>query len=106
VEKLVIDNTLRAVIVIPPQFGQNLKAGRSAEVQTWIDGTFPFRALTTKGYVTAINAAINVENLSAHFSAMTGISQEKYAAVCNRSNWKHVTSTIRKSKASGRSRRN
>jgi len=77
VEKLVIDNTLRAVIVIPPQFGQNLKAGRSAEVQTWIDGTFPFRALTTKGYVTAINAAINVENLSAHFSAMTGISQEK-----------------------------
>ena len=75
-EKLLIDNSLRAVIIIPPQFGEKLKSGRPAEVQTWIDGTFPFRALTAKGYVTAINAAINLENLSAHFSALTGLGQE------------------------------
>ncbi|MDE2427924.1 MAG: ABC transporter permease [Burkholderiales bacterium] len=76
VEKLLVDNTLRAVIVIPPQFGEKLLAGRSADVQTWIDGTFPFRALTAKGYVTAINAAINVENLAAHFSALTGVQRD------------------------------
>lgn len=76
VERMVIDNSLRAVIIIPPKFGENLKAGHPAEVQTWIDGTFPFRALTAKGYVTAINAAINLENLSGHVSALTGVSQD------------------------------
>ncbi|MBC3884600.1 ABC transporter permease [Undibacterium griseum] len=76
VERLVIDNTLRAVIIIPPRFGEDLRAGRATDVQTWIDGTFPFRALTTKGYVTAINAAVNLENLSAHVSALSGVRQE------------------------------
>lgn len=80
VEKLVIDNTLRAVLIIPPRFGQDLRAGRATSVQTWIDGTFPFRALTAKGYVTAINAAINLDALSAHFSALTGISSNTIRA--------------------------
>ncbi|MBJ7312261.1 ABC transporter permease [Rugamonas sp. CCM 8940] len=62
--KLVVNNTLRAVVIIPPQFGQRLASGHPAEVQTWIDGTFPFRALTTKGYVTAINAAMTLDQLS------------------------------------------
>ncbi|BBB67605.1 hypothetical protein UNDYM_3352 [Undibacterium sp. YM2] len=76
VEKLLVDNSLRAVIIIPPDFGTRLKSGQATTVQTWIDGTFPFRALTAKGYVTAINAAMNLDNLSAHFSALTGIGQE------------------------------
>lgn len=80
VEKLVVDNTLRAVIIIPPRFGEDLRAGRSTSVQTWIDGTFPFRALTAKGYVTAINAAINLDSLSAHFSALTGVSRDSIRA--------------------------
>ncbi len=74
-EKLVMDNSIRAVIIIPPQFGARLKAGQPADVQTWIDGTFPFRALTAKGYVSAINAAANIEQLSAHLSALSGIPQ-------------------------------
>ncbi|MCH8619856.1 ABC transporter permease [Undibacterium sp. TS12] len=76
VEKLLVDNSLRAVIIIPPDFGARLKSGQATTLQTWIDGTFPFRALTAKGYVTAINAAMNLDNLSAHFSALTGIGQE------------------------------
>lgn len=79
-EKLVIDNSLRAVIIIPPHFGNDLHAGRSSTVQTWIDGTFPFRALTAKGYVTAINAAVNLDALSAHFSALTGASRDSVRA--------------------------
>ncbi|MEB0137594.1 MULTISPECIES: ABC transporter permease [unclassified Undibacterium] len=74
-EQLLIDNTLRAVIIIPPQFGARLQAGKSTDVQTWIDGTFPFRALTTKGYVTAINAAVNLDHLAAYFSAQSGLPE-------------------------------
>ena len=77
VEKLLIDNSLRVVIVIPPQFGQNIRGGRAAAVQTWIDGTFPFRALTAKGYVTAINAAINIDNLATFISGLTGVSEDR-----------------------------
>lgn len=76
IERLVMDNSLRAVIVIPPQFGAKLKSGQGADVQTWIDGTFPFRALTAKGYVTAINAAVNIDQLSAYFSGLTGIGEQ------------------------------
>ena len=75
-EKLLIDNSLRAVIIIPPQFGERLRGGRSAAVQTWIDGTFPFRALTAKGYVTAINAAINLDHLASYLSGVTGVSED------------------------------
>lgn len=71
--KLVVNNTLRAVIVIPPQFGQRLASGHPAEVQTWIDGTFPFRALTAKGYVTAINAAMTLDQLSQWLGNANGV---------------------------------
>jgi ABC-2 type transport system permease protein/ribosome-dependent ATPase len=71
-ERMLMDNSLRAVLVIPPDFGKSLMAGKPAHVQTWIDGTFPFRALTARGYITAMNAAISVEHLSASVSAQTG----------------------------------
>lgn len=71
--KLVVNNTLRAVIVIPPQFGERLASGHPAQVQTWIDGTFPFRALTAKGYVSAINAAMTLDQLSAWLGNANGV---------------------------------
>lgn len=67
------DSKLRAVIVIPPHFQQNLLAGHPAEVQTLMDGTFPFRALTTKGYVEAINASMNVDVVSDFLARSAGI---------------------------------
>ena len=67
------DSRLRAVIVIGPDFERNLLAGRPAAVQTLIDGTFPFRALTTKGYVEAINAAMNVDVVSDFLARAAGI---------------------------------
>lgn len=73
-EKLVLNNTLRAVIVIPPDFERQLRSGRPAEVQTWIDGTFPLRAVSTKAYVGAINAAMSIENVAAYLSNALGIS--------------------------------
>ncbi|MBK8001169.1 MAG: ABC transporter permease, partial [Verrucomicrobia bacterium] len=38
---LLTDNTIRAAIIIPEHFGADLLAGRPAQVQTLIDGTFP-----------------------------------------------------------------
>ena len=73
---LLTENRIRAAIVIPPEFEKRLLSGKSAPVQTLIDGTFPFRAQTTKGYIVAINAAANMDLLAAHLSKAFGVSQE------------------------------
>lgn len=64
---------LRAVIVIPPHFQRDLQAGQPAQVQTLIDGTFPFRALTTKSYARAISSAMAVDVLADYLAHQTGI---------------------------------
>lgn len=73
--KRITANELRAVLIIREGFERNLLAGRPAEVQTVIDGTFPFRAQTAKGYVAAINAAFNVELLARVLSQLRGLSE-------------------------------
>jgi ABC-2 type transport system permease protein/ribosome-dependent ATPase len=73
--KRITANELRAVLIIREGFERNLLAGRPAEVQTVIDGTFPFRAQTAKGYVAAINAAFNVESLARVLSQLRGLSE-------------------------------
>jgi ABC-2 type transport system permease protein/ribosome-dependent ATPase len=76
---LLVDNRIRAALVIPPDFGKNMSAGRTATVQTLIDGTFPYRAQTTKGYVIAINSAASMENLAAIVSRKQGVSPAQAA---------------------------
>jgi ribosome-dependent ATPase len=49
------DGELRLVIEIPPGFGRDLQSGRSPEVAVWVDGAFPFRAETTRGYVEGVH---------------------------------------------------
>ncbi len=71
---LLTDNTIRAAIIIPEHFGADLLAGRPAQVQTLIDGTFPFRAQTTKGYIIAINSAVSAELLADYLTRLRGIS--------------------------------
>ena len=74
---LLTDNRVRAAIIIPPDFEKNLLAGRPSAVQTLIDGTFPFRAQTTKGYIIAINSAVNMDLMADHLSRTKGISIQK-----------------------------
>ena len=74
---LLTDNKVRAAIIIPEHFQKDLLNGRPVHVQTLIDGTFPFRAQTTKGYVTAINAAMSRELLAGYLSRTRGISNER-----------------------------
>ncbi|WP_336812039.1 ribosome-associated ATPase/putative transporter RbbA [Bosea sp. MMO-172] len=45
---------LQLAIEIPPSFGRDLMAGRLPELSVWLDGAMPFRAETTRGYVTGL----------------------------------------------------
>ena len=43
---------LQVAVEIPPDSAATSQSGRSPEVAVWLDGSMPFRAETTKGYVT------------------------------------------------------
>lgn len=78
---LLADSRIRFALVIPPKFQETLMSGRPVAVQSLIDGTFPFRASTSKGYVIAINAAINGELLAGFISRRLGVTPEQAAAL-------------------------
>lgn len=73
IEPLLADSRIRLAIVIPPRFGERVAQGRAVAVQTLIDGTFPFRTSSSKGYVVAINAAYNGELLARYISSRLGV---------------------------------
>jgi len=55
-----LDNRLRKAAVtfaieIPSGFGKELKRGRQPEVAIWLDGTYPFGAETTRGYILGVH---------------------------------------------------
>jgi ABC-2 type transport system permease protein/ribosome-dependent ATPase len=60
-DRLLTSGELRAVLVIPPDFSREIYRGRNAEVQFLIDGGYPYRALTIKGYCQAIILSFNRE---------------------------------------------
>jgi ABC-2 type transport system permease protein/ribosome-dependent ATPase len=76
-DSLLADSDIRFAIIIPPKFQENLLSGRPVAVQSLIDGVFPFRATTSKGYVIAINAAFNSELLAGYISRRLGVSQKQ-----------------------------
>ncbi|MBB4016029.1 ribosome-dependent ATPase [Chelatococcus caeni] len=45
---------LKLAIEIPAGFGRDLVSGRQPEVGVWLDGAMPFRAETTRGYVSGL----------------------------------------------------
>jgi ABC-2 type transport system permease protein len=53
-DRLLTSGKLRAVLVIPSDFSKEIYKGRTADVQFLIDGGYPYRALTLKGYSQAI----------------------------------------------------
>ena len=72
-DPLLKDSRIRAAIVIPPGFQKTLRAGGAAHVQSFIDGTIPSRAQTTKGYVAAINENFSMASLAQHVSRLRGL---------------------------------
>ncbi|WP_374357640.1 ABC transporter permease, partial [Chitinimonas sp.] len=75
-DALMANGTVRAALIIPPGFAARLAAGKPAELQTILDGTFPSRALTTKGYLDAINAQANVDRLVRLMARQGGMSED------------------------------
>ena len=67
----------RAVIIVPEQFQERLQAGQPVDVQTLIDGVFPLRADIIKGYIIAINSAVNEDLLMDHLARSRGISRQE-----------------------------
>jgi len=45
---------LRLVVAVPPDYGRDLRMGRTPEVGVWIDGANTFRAETVKSYVQGV----------------------------------------------------
>lgn len=60
-EMLLSSGKLRAVMIIPSDFSKNIYRGNNAQVQFLIDGGYPFRAITIRGYCEAILTAFNTE---------------------------------------------
>ncbi|MWV24989.1 ribosome-associated ATPase/putative transporter RbbA [Methylobacterium sp. 2A] len=46
--------SVQIAVEIPPRFGADLQARRVPDVAIWLDGAMPFRAETTRGYVTGL----------------------------------------------------
>lgn len=80
-EPLLADSKIRFAIIVPPQFQEKLQSGRPVAVQSLIDGTFPFRTSTSKGYVIAINTAFNGKLLADFISRKMGIPPEQALAL-------------------------
>ncbi len=76
---LLSDSKVRMVLIIPEHFQKQLQQGQPTTAQILIDGTFPFRAATVKGYVIAITAAVNAELLTGFVSKTQGVSFERAA---------------------------
>jgi len=74
---LLMENKIRTAITIPEHFQKNLLTSHPAQVQTIIDGTFPFRSQITKAYVTAVNNAFSMELAIRNLSSVRGVPGNK-----------------------------
>lgn len=69
-------DTADAALVIAPGFGEALAAGRTAQAQTLLDGSYTPFAQVTIAYVNAINAAYSGRVLAEFVEARTGQNLE------------------------------
>jgi ABC-2 type transport system permease protein len=60
-DQLLTSGELRAVLVIPQDFSKEVYKGNTPEVQFLIDGGYPYRALTIKGYGQATISSFSTE---------------------------------------------
>jgi ABC-2 type transport system permease protein len=64
IDRMMQSGTVRAVVVIPPDFSRKLRAQKETSIQIFIDGSFPSRAQIVDGYIAAINSQFNARLLS------------------------------------------
>jgi ABC-2 type transport system permease protein len=76
IDRLLGNTSIRAAIIVPDRFEEELLAGRPVSVQTLLDGTFPLNADITKGYVIAVNNAFTQELVTAYLMRTRGFTPE------------------------------
>jgi ABC-2 type transport system permease protein len=72
IERALDTDAAEVALVISPNFGRDLSAGRTANAQTILDGSFPPTAQVALNYVSAINEAFSGERVAAYLAARTG----------------------------------
>ncbi|MBE0622182.1 MAG: ABC transporter permease [Burkholderiales bacterium] len=80
-DRLLARRKLRMVIVIGPRFAEQLRGGRTARIQTLIDGTFTTSTRTIQAYVEAINLAANAEIRAGQLARRLGLPPQRVAAL-------------------------
>ncbi len=53
-ERRLQNGELKLAVEIPPNFGKDLTSDKQPEMSAWIDGAMPFRAETSRGYLSGI----------------------------------------------------
>lgn len=76
-ERLIASGRVHVVIVIGGQFERQLLEGRTATVQTLLDGTFINSARVLEGYLDAINAGAGLDLERASVSRRLGVSEAR-----------------------------
>ena len=76
-DRLLTDTQIRAAIIVPERFQEQLSAGEPVAVQTLLDGTFPLHTDIAKGYVIAINQAFTEDRLIDSLRRSRGLTQEQ-----------------------------
>jgi len=54
-ERRMRSGELSLAVEIPPNYGRDLRTGRSPEIGAWVDGAMPFRGETVRGYVEGLH---------------------------------------------------
>ncbi|MES1994382.1 MAG: ABC transporter permease [Pseudomonadota bacterium] len=76
IPRLLSRGAVRAIVVIPDKFEEDLAAGHAVTVQTLMDGSFPLRANIARGYIGAINAYYTQELIAKRLTT-AGFSQKQ-----------------------------
>ncbi|KXK05066.1 MAG: Ribosome-associated ATPase [Nitrospirae bacterium] len=80
-DRLLTGSKIRAAIIVPERFQEQLVAGDSVAVQTLLDGTFPLHTDIAKGYVIAINQSFTEDRLIEHLRRSRGLTREQAGAL-------------------------
>lgn len=80
-DRLLTGSKIRAAIIVPKRFQEQLVAGDSVAVQTLLDGTFPLHTDIAKGYVIAINQSFTEDRLIEHLRRSRGLTREQAGAL-------------------------
>ncbi len=53
-DRRLVEGDIKAALILPPDFGRDLLAGRQPEIAVWLEGSDTYRAETARGYLQAV----------------------------------------------------